>query len=314
MVAGIVVFAGCASVRFSSTFDVSGTATHTLEVRVPREGLTEQDLARVERQLADAELNARSGGLTTVRIDNPETIGIRVINETNDAADAGLALNSIFNTLAADPTTGPVAPFQGTFERVSEAVGGNSFEVNMTVNGDLLYRAAATAAPGLPQFSTPEGVREAVQIEYLVTMPGEITETNGGLRGDSSVVWTIPLDGPTQLYARSTVGKRTPWLWTIVAIVGALAIVATTAAIVWKLLIARQRSGRPIRRLTLGARRTGTTTPAAPLTTLHEVRASLIALLRRVVRGERLSPRREPPIMPAHGTEEPSRGADAQGD
>ncbi|HYI13995.1 MAG TPA: hypothetical protein VEX37_01290, partial [Thermomicrobiales bacterium] len=94
-VACVLVFAGCASVRFGSTFNEDGTATHTLEVTVPRASMNEQDVARVERQIADAEMNARSGGLTTVRIDNPESIGIRVINTTQDATDAGLALNSI---------------------------------------------------------------------------------------------------------------------------------------------------------------------------------------------------------------------------
>lgn len=317
-IAGVVLFVGCASVRFGSAFTEDGSATHTLEVAVPRSSMTAQDLARVERQIADAEINARSGGLTTARIDNPETIGIRVINTTQDATNAGLALNSIFNTLVIDQTTGPVAPFQGTFERVSEAVGGNSFELDLTVDGDLLYSAATKFAPGHPQFSTAAGVREVVQIEYLVAMPGEITETNGGRQGDGTVIWTIPLEGPTRLEARSTVGKDTPWLWTILVIAAAFTIVGVTAALIWKLLIARHRAGRPGRRLALDARSLDATStsnaPAMPPDSLPEIGASLSRLLRRALHGERLDPRPRREARQRRNTEEPSRGADTEGD
>ena len=316
--AGVLLFAGCASVRFGSTFSVDGTASHMLEVTVPRASMNEQDLARVERQIADAEMNARAGGLTTVRIDNPESVGLRVINTTQDAADVGLALNSIFNTLVADTTSGPVAPFQGTFGRVSEAVGGNSFALDLTVDGDLLYAAAANVAPGHPQFSTPEGVREVVQIEYRVTMPGEITSTNGGRRGEGSVVWTIPLEGPTQLEARSTVGNDTPWLWTILAIVGALALVAVTAGIVWTILLHRRRAGRMRLPMTLQTGSENTSSAAAePFQapdTLPEVRASLIRLIRRVLSGERLDARTPRSSRRSLKLEEPGRGTDPEGD
>ncbi len=317
-IACVVLFAGCASVRFGSTFAEESTATHTLEVTVPRASMNALDLARVERQIADAEIKARSGGLTTARIDNPETLGIRVINTTQDATDAGLALNSIFNTLANNSTTGPVAPFQGTFERVSEAVGGNSFKLSLTVDGDLLYAAAANVAPGHPQFSTPDGVRQVVQIEYLVTMPGEITDTNGGLRGESSVIWTIPLEGPTLLEARSTVGKETPWLWTLLAIAGAFVVVGVTAALIWKLLLARRRAGRM--RFPLGFRQRRGNVPAATIATarppgsLREVRASLAGLVRRVLNGERLDARQARAARQQAQMEESSRGADAEGD
>ncbi|MDQ3547553.1 MAG: hypothetical protein M3439_01935 [Chloroflexota bacterium] len=317
-VASVILFAGCASVRFGSTFTEDNTATHTLEVTVPRASMNALDLARVERQIADAEINARSGGLTTARIDNPETLGIRVINTTQDATDAGLALNSIFNTLVNDSTTGPVAPFQGTYERVSEAVGGNSFKLSLTVDGDLLYAAAARVAPGHPQFSTPNGVREVVRIEYQVTMPGEITDTNGGLRGQSSVIWTIPLEGPTLLEARSTVGKDTPWLWTVLTIAGAFLVVGVTAAMIWKLLLARRRAGRM--RFPLGLRqRRGNVRPATneatrPPGSLREVRASLAGLVRRVLNGERLDARQARAALQRAQMEESSRGADAEGD
>lgn len=314
----VLLFGGCASVRFGSTFSEEGTASHTLEVTVPRASMNEQDIARVERQIADAEMNARSGGLTTARIDNPDSIGIRVINTTQDATDVGLALNSIFNTLVIDTNRGPVAPFQGTFERVSEAVGGTSFELNLTVDGDLLYAAAANVAPGHPQFSTPEGVREVVQIEYRVTMPGEITSTNGGRRGDGSAFWIIPLEGPTQLEARSTVGKDTPWIWTILVIVVALALVAATTAIVWKSMLHRRRAGRMRLPLTLRVKSDAAPAAAAgqvrPPDTLPEVRASLSRLIRRVLSGERLDTRhRRTPRRPVQ-LEEPHHGTDPKGD
>jgi hypothetical protein len=311
-VAGLTIFTGCATVRFGSTFTETGKATHTLELTIPRSSMTEQDLARVERQLADAEKNARAGGLTTARIDNPELIGIRVINTTQDATDAGLALNSIFNTLIVDETTGPVAPFQGTFQRVSEPVGGNVFELKMTVDGDILYSAAAKIAPGHPQFSTPEGVREVVSIEYVVTMPGQIVETNGGRHGEGSVVWTIPLQGPTQLEARSTVGKDTPWLWTILAIVASLAVVAVTTALIWKLLIVRYRSGRFRRRPVLDPA-ADARAPTTPPHTLPEIRTALAGLVRKALHGERLNPRPPRQVRQQPGSEESSRGADAQG-
>ncbi len=317
VVACVLLFAGCASVRFGSMFNEDGTATHTLEVTVPLASMTEQDIARVERQIADAEMNARSGGLTTVRIDNPESIGIRVINTTQDATDAGLALNSIFNTLVVDTTHGPVAPFQGTFQQVSEAVGGNSFELNLTVDGELLYKAAANVAPGHPQFSSPEGVREVVQIEYRVTMPGQITSTNGGRRGEGSAVWNIPLVGPTQLEARSTVGNDTPWFWTILTIVAALALVTVTACLVWTILLHRRRTGRM--RIALTPRQASDTNPEAllervsPPDTLSDVRESLSNLIRRVLSGERLHTRNAREPMNPITLEESGRGADSEG-
>jgi len=312
VVASIFVLSGCAEVRFGSTFNQDGTAAHTLEVTVPRASLTEQDTARIERQIADAELNARSGGLTTARIDNPEAIGIRVINTTNDATDAGLALNSIFNTLVVNETRGPVAPFQGTFGQVSGAVGGNSFKLELTVDGDLLYAAAANFAPGHPQFSTPEGVRELVRIEYRVTMPGEITDTNGGKRGEGSALWAIPLEGPTQLEATSTVGKNTPWIWTALAIVGSLGIVAVTAGIIWTILTRRRRAGRMRIPVTTGAG-ASSIDPRLHPNTLSEVQASLTALIRRALHGEPLSARHDRVERPQMTAKEPGHGADAEG-
>lgn len=313
LVIGVTLLAGCASVRFGSTFTETGTATHTLEITLPRASMTELDLARVERQIADAEMNARAGGLTTARIDNPETIGIRVINTTQDATDAGLALNSIFNTLVTNEETGPVAPFQGTFDRVSEAVGGNSFKLSMTVDGDLLYSAVAKYAPGHPQFSTPEGVRELVSIEYLVTMPGEVTDTNGGRRGEGGVLWTIPLQGPTELEARSTVGKDTPWVWTILAIIAALALVGFTATVILKLLLIRHRAGRTGRRITFD-RPESDSAHAPPPDTLPEIRATLRELVRKALRGERLNQGRGRATQVPTVTKEPQHGVDAEGD
>ncbi len=318
IVAGIVLFTGCTTVQFGSTFRVDGTATHTLEVTLPRASLNELDLARVERQIADAEINARAAGLTTARIDNPETIGIRVINTTQDATDAGLALSSIFNTLVIDETTGPVAPFQGRFERISEAVGGNSFKLELMVDGDLLYAAAAKIAPGHPQFSTSAGVREIVKIEYIVTMPGEITVTNGGRRGTGTVAWTIPLQVQTQLEARSTVGKDTPWLWTIAAIIGAFAVVAVSAALVWTILLGSHRARRmrvaiSSPKVAAGPEHTPSESHSPPRS-LREVRLALSVLTRRVFQGERLDarlvrPKRRPLIV-----EDPSHGSDPKGD
>lgn len=317
IVACIVLFAGCASVSFGSQFNEDGSATHTLEVTIPRASMNELDLARVERQIADAEINARAGGLTTARIDNPETIGIRVINTTQDATDAGLALSSIFNTLVVDETTGPVAPFQGTFERVSDAVGGSSFKLELMVDGDLLYAAAAKVAPGHPQFSTAAGVRELVQIEYIVTMPGEVTVTNGGRRGTGTVAWTIPLQAQTQLEARSTVGKDTPWLWTILAIIAALAVVAVSAALVWTILLGSRRASRM--RATFSPHRTthpdyAPADALPPPRSLTDVRTSLSTMVRRVLQGERLDMRH--PRVRRHSVqvEDRSRGADTEGD
>jgi hypothetical protein len=312
LVAAVTLLAGCTEVRFGSTFTEDGTATHTLEVTVPRASMTEQDVARVERQIADAETRARLAGLTTARIDNPESVGLRVINTTSDATDAGLALNSIFNTLVVNETSGPVAPFQGTFSQVSEAVGGNSFKLELTVNGDLLYDAAANVAPGHPQMTTPEGVREVVRIEYRVTMPGEITNTNGGRRGEGSAVWTIPLEGPTQLEVTSTVGKDTPWIWTILTIIGALLIVAVTAGLVWTILMRRRRAGR----MRIAGAAGGATEPGAGvppgLNTLPEVRASLGQLIRRVLHGEPISIRHDRSHRPPVRLEDSGRGADAE--
>jgi hypothetical protein len=144
-------------------------------------------------------------------------------------------------------------------------------------------------------------------------MPGHIVETNGGRQGSGSVIWTIPLQGPTELEARSTVGKDTPWLWTILAIVASLTVVVVTTTLIWKLLTARSRFWQPSPRLTPDPA-AETRARSIPPYSLPEIRSALAGLVRKTLHGERLNPRPTRQVGQQPGSEESSRGADAQGD
>lgn len=234
-----LLLTSCSTVTFGSRFNEDGSASHQLTVVIQRSSILAGDLSRVERELATAEQLAREDGFAVDRLDDPTRLGLRVTSTTRDSVGSGPALNNLFNSILSGADDTPVAPFQGTFERESGAVGGTSYDLDLTVDGEVLYRAVREIASGNRELGSPETVSEVVTFQYVVTMPGEVTETDGLRAGDAQVHWEIPVAGITEINARSTVGKRSPWLWIVVTILLSLLVFASLGYGMSKLLLRR---------------------------------------------------------------------------
>jgi hypothetical protein len=236
-----VLLAGCTTVTATSTFEVNGDATHSLALVIPRDAVPPVDMPRLQQALDDAQQRAVEDGLTFQRVDTPTQLGINMSSSTKDAVDTAAALNSLVNSLLGSPDTGPIALFQGTYERTNPAVGGNEFDLKLTIRGEAIHSAFERVLPAASLDRDPENI---VSISYTATMPGKIRATNGEKLNDSTVRWTIPLYGDTTMEATSTVGKDTPWALLVLTVIGAVAIVSIVTLVVTRLLIARRRAQR----------------------------------------------------------------------
>lgn len=281
-----LLLSACGSARFSSTFAEDGTASHSLEVAFQRASIIQRDQTTLLQEIDDAVLRAEAAGLTIRRINTNDMIGVRLSSTTENAVDAGAALNNLLNTLLPDTDLGPIAPFQGTFERESEAVGGNEFQLRMVVDGDLLLRTVQAQAPGNRQLGTPEGVREVVAIDYTATLPGQVKKTTGATIDRNTVRWGIPLDGVTTIEATSTIGKETPWFWLLMTIAAAATLTLVTAVIVTSVMLSLRRKGSARLRIAPATVNGGADQIAGPKrapATVGEVGDALRHLIRRMV-------------------------------
>jgi hypothetical protein len=300
------MLSGCGTVTLSSTFREDGSASHQLMIVVSRSAVLERDIATIERELLAAEQRARIAGFQTQRINNPSDIGLRVTTTTRDATNTGLALNNLFNSLGAGPDEGTLAPFQGTFRRESEAVGGTAYALELTASGEVLFQGLRGLAPGNRDLETPEAMAQVVRFVYRARMPGTIRETTGTITDTSVAEWNLPLTETTTMTASSTVGRETPWLWITLAIVGALAVVVLAGVLVSSLLLRGSRSARP--RLTHVDAATDPHIARANPVSLRDVSHSLQRLVKRVLNGV--------PVSSARRIEETERrdGAQPKGD
>jgi hypothetical protein len=238
-----VLLAGCTTVTATSTFEVNGDATHSLALVVPRDAVPQDDMSNLQHALDEAAERAAEDGLTVQRVDTSTQLGIHISSSTKEAVDTAAALNSLVNSMLGSPDTGPIALFQGTYERTNPAVGGNEFDLKLTIRGEAIHDAFEQVLPAASLDRDPE---EIVSISYSATMPGKIRETNGEKVNDSTVRWTVPLYGDTTMEATSTVGKDTPWALLVLTIIGAVAVVALITLAVTRLLIAHRRAQREI--------------------------------------------------------------------
>jgi hypothetical protein len=315
-----LAIAGCGRMTFSSTFAEDESATHSVEVVFERGGMVEADAIRLQRAIDAAEARATEDGLAVARIDTPAEVGLRVMSTTTDASDVGAALNSLFNSLGVTEGDAPLAPFQGTFQRQSEAVGGTGFELEMTVDGAILYQAIVNVAPGNRQLATPEGVREIIEISYVATMPGTIRDTDGEQLDDNTTRWVIPLDSVSEMSVVSTVGKDSPWGWIVVTIVVALAFVGAAGLGIATLLLRRRNRARAARvPIALHVDASQADATGLPMTehpeTLAEVGSSLARMADRIIAGDELRMGNGAqiivPVGNSDGEKERPHGADA---
>lgn len=319
-VIGIVFLLGCTmlmsacnTVDFDSTFNADGSATHTLVVVFKRGLVPDAEMRRLERQIDAAEQRAQQDGYTTERIDSETEIGIRVSGTTQNAFDTGAALNGIYNSLVRE-AAGPIAPFVGTFDRESSAIGGATFVLDLTVDGNVLFRSVQEMGPGNRQLATREGVDEIVSFSYTASMPGQIRSADGELLEPGTVKWSIPVEGSTRLYASSTAGRESPWLLIVGAVTGSLLLVGVVGGGIAWLLIHRHRRGRatiPLVAPLTTAGVTLTTSDDPSTVTVQDVGSSIARAMEQVIQGADSA---EALVAETRQDEEAQRGAQPERD
>jgi hypothetical protein len=287
LLAIMLLGSGCATAAFGSTFSAQGTATHTLTVIFERGSVPDADIRRLERHVTAAEGRAQADGYTTERIETSTQLGIRISGTTRDIVDTGAALNGLYNSLVRE-ASGPIAPFVGTFDRESTAVGGTSFVLDLSANGDMLFRSIQEMGPGSPELESPANVAEILALSYTATMPGTLRSTDGEQIDASTVRWVISVEGVTPMRATSAAGRDTPWALITIIIIAALAIVAVVGAAIAWLMLHRHRRGRASIPLVAplsaeGAEITASSDPTD--VTMQDVGASLARAVEHVIEG-----------------------------
>jgi hypothetical protein len=241
-----VTLTGCGSAEFSSRFNADGSARHTLQISIPTTELSDVEAARIVAFFDQIDRQSADAGLDVVRFQSGPEIIFRVTRSVPDSSDVGAALNGLLNASGLNPSPGIIAPFAGTFRQESRAVGGRYYALALTVNGDVLFETISEERGLGSDPSWPAGLRDDVEVQYLASLPGRITEMNGEQLDDGSVVWNIPLSGTTAMSARSTLsGGFATTGFVIVAI--AVAVVIAGAALLVALAINRWPLPRRLR-------------------------------------------------------------------
>jgi hypothetical protein len=100
-------------------------------------------------------------------------------------------LNEMFE--GSDPEAESVDTFSGSIVK-----DGDTYRLNLTVNSSDVFEDQESEADELGMDPS-----DLFSFVYLVTMPGEVTETNGTKVGDNQVRWDLPITGSSTLTAVS---------------------------------------------------------------------------------------------------------------
>ncbi|HUG13377.1 MAG TPA: hypothetical protein VMM78_00050 [Thermomicrobiales bacterium] len=226
------VLGGCIEVRIESVFDGDLGALHTLQTTIEREGLDQLEAMGGEdadpfEDSDETRAEAEAAGFTYEEIDNDEFVGWRVSKDYDDSSDLGSTLNEMFAD--SDPETETVNTFDGSIVK-----DGDLYRLELTVNSDDVFEDQESEADDLGMDPS-----EMFAFVYLVTMPGEVTETNGERVGDNQVRWDLPITGTTTLTAVSTDGGSGGGGMSIIMIAVIVAIVLAIAVAAYFLIQSR---------------------------------------------------------------------------
>jgi hypothetical protein len=203
----LMVITGCGSAEFASEFHADGSARHMLEINIPTNELSEADSARISNFFTEIDQQSADNGLDVVRFQSGPMLVFRVSRTVENAEDVGAALNGLLNASGLNSSPGITAPFSGVFRQESQAVGGRIYELNLTANGDELFEAITQETGLTIDPSWPPDLRANFRVQYIATMPGRVTETNGMEVDDGKLIWDLPLTGVTTMTARSTLSS-----------------------------------------------------------------------------------------------------------
>lgn len=225
----LLLLAGCGSSEFASEFHADGSARHTLEISIPTTELSQSDSARIASFFAQIDQQSADNGLDVVRFQSGADLVFRVSRDVEDAEDVGASLNGLLNASGLNAAPGITAPFSGTFRQESQPLGGRIYELTLSASGDELFEAITLESGLSADPNWPSDLRDGFRVQYLATLPGRITETNGEELGDGRVVWEMELAGVTHMTARSTLssgGAATLFVFVALAAGAAIAGVA----------------------------------------------------------------------------------------
>lgn len=228
---GIVLFTACVNVEFGSEYREDGSATHSIQIIMSRDDDPEIQSQVVDSVISNLEEQTTEAGLQFERLDTPDETTVRITGNTSEGEEAGAAINSLINATGLNSSPGITAPFKGSFQRETGAVGGSSYTLSLTVNGELLFDSIAL---GNQEPENRAAMRQALTMSYVATLPGDITDTNGEKVSSHTVRWEIPLDGTAQLNATSsTGGSESAALFIIVGVVAIIIVMLIAAGLAW---------------------------------------------------------------------------------
>ena len=234
-----LLISACVPVRFTSEFQRTGAAVHTLSVTFPRDAYESADAAGETTAWNEISSNAADAGMRASKTVDTDTVTLNVSIERPDGEDAGAALNSLLNVTGINPSPGISAPFSGYFRQEGAAIGGSNFVLDMTINGEQLYDAAAASEPakGLSR----EIVEEEVPMIYEVTVPGTLLDSTGEETLRGTVRWDIEPDETVFTRTETSAGDTGRAALFIAAAIASATAVAVLAAIVGWVLVKRPR-------------------------------------------------------------------------
>jgi hypothetical protein len=226
-----LLFSGCVSVEFQSEYFRDGTGEHALVVTIPREQFEPSDAAVVQ-EIAEG---AAAAGLTAERVDRRDTVTFTIREERSEGVEAGARLNSLLNATGLNESPGISAPFQGTYQQGVAPVGGGTFDLDLTIEGPLLYDAIAAldAAEGTPRAE----LESEIDVTYQAIVPGDLKSTTGVRIADDTLRWEIEPRGTTIVRAETGAGGTgTAALFVAAAVVSIVGAVALAGLIGWVLV------------------------------------------------------------------------------
>lgn len=226
----MLVTTACVDVELSSEYRIDGSASHAIQIQLEFVPADREDIEDMEAVLSDLQERTMNSGLEFERTEEAGQVTVRISGTTSEGQEAGAALNSLLNATGINASPGVTAPFRGTFQRETGAVGGSSYILDLSVDGELLFENVV-----IERFAGDEADRrDLVSMYYVATFPGDVTETTGQKIDDRTVRWEIPFTGVTDLSATARTGSPgSVALFVIGGVVIAMLIFAIALALGW---------------------------------------------------------------------------------
>jgi hypothetical protein len=231
-----MLFSACVDVEVSSEYRLDGSASHAVQIQidhVPADRTEKEDMDDI---LHNLEQRATDAGLEFERIDEAGGVIVRISGTTAVGVEAGAGINSLINATGLNATPGVAAPFRGTFQRETGAIGGTVYTLDMSVDGEMLFDSIV-----IEQLGDDEERRQAVSMFYVASFPGDVTQTTGEILDSSTVRWNIPFDTVTELSVTARTGGAGSAALFILVGIAAILVITVIAIVIGKYLTRQKR-------------------------------------------------------------------------